>query len=120
MADGQIDLKQLVHLIYENKDMAANLCLDEGCRIHAEDPKPLVKVINYLINVLKELTELPLEISLDLHDDGCTLGLMALNPKNEIPSVSEHLSEALETYQAALETVHEKERYLLFKLKFRF
>jgi len=120
MANGQIDLKQLVHVIYENKDMTANLCLDEGCRIKADDPKPLIKVINYLINFLKKLTEHPLEISLDLHEKGCTMGLMALTQQKEIPPVSDQLDQALESYHAVLEQVHEPGRYFLFKLKFHF
>ena len=32
------------------KDIEANLILDEGCTFETDDPKPLVKIINYVSN----------------------------------------------------------------------
>ena len=52
MAEQRIDLKQLLHLIHDNKEFDVNFILDEGCVILADDPKPLIKVLNYLINYL--------------------------------------------------------------------
>ena len=52
MAANQYDLKQLIYLIKDNKDFDANLILDEGCRIETEDPKPLIKPLNYIINYI--------------------------------------------------------------------
>jgi len=119
MTQRTIDLKQLLYLIKENKaDMQANLILDEGCTISADDPKPLIKIINYLINYLHGLTTHPLEISLDLHADKCTLGLLAFVETKEFPPLSENLQSALQDFNASLEKIHEENRYLLFKVIF--
>ncbi len=119
MPQGTIDLKQLLYLIKENKaDMQANMILDEGCTISSADPKPLIKILNYLINYLHGVTSHPLEISLDLHSDKCTLGLMALIESNEFPPLSDNLAGALQEFNASLEKVHEENRYLLFKVIF--
>ena len=119
MPQGTIDLKQLIYLIKENTaDMRANLILDEGCTISAEDPKPLIKILNYLINYLSALTSHPLEISLDLHPDKYTLGLMAFVENVDPPPLSENLQHALEEFKATLEKVHEPGRYLLLKVLF--
>ena len=50
MSENRVDLKQLIMLIKDNKNFEANLILDEGCILMTEDPKPLVKVVNYIIN----------------------------------------------------------------------
>jgi len=114
----RIDLKNFIHLIKDNKDFEANLILDEGCILEAEDPKPLVKVINYLINFLKELSDRPLEISLDLRPQDYLLSLMVYTDKSDIPEVSEQLATALKTYKASLEKIHESGKHLQFKVTF--
>ena len=63
---NQIDLKLLIQLIDDQKDIETDLILDEGCRITAEDQAPLVKIINYFMNYLHALSNSPLQISLDL------------------------------------------------------
>jgi hypothetical protein len=50
MPVAPVDLKSLLFMIKENKNIEANLILDEGCLLETEDVKPLVKVINYLLN----------------------------------------------------------------------
>ena len=56
----QIDLKRLIQLIYDSKDIQANLNLDEGCILKYDDQNTLVKVINYFLNFLIRLTDQPL------------------------------------------------------------
>ncbi len=92
--------------------------IDEGCGIDTEDPKPLLKVLNYLINYLKQLTKSPLEISLDLHDKDCLLSLMAYSDAAELPEISEQLDESLKLYNASKKVIHEKDKYIQIKLSF--
>ncbi len=114
-----LDLKQLLLLICDNKtDIETNLILDEGCVIHTVDPKPLVKVLNYVLNFLAGLTDQPLQISLDLHEKSCTMGLMALSAARDIPQLSENVAATLADYRATVETIHEKGRYFLVKVVF--
>lgn len=118
MAAQMIDLKQLMLLIHDQKDFAVNFILDEGCTINAEDPKPLIKVINYLLNYLIPLTEHPLEISCDLRGQDCLLSMMAYTDKADLPAVSDQLTPVLNDYKGKLEKLHSEGKYLQFKLSF--
>ena len=118
MPANHYDLKQLIYLIKDNKDFDANLILDEGCGIDTEDPKLLIKSLNYLINYLKQLTQNPLEISLDLRDKDCLLSLMAYSNVAELPEISEQLDESLKVYNAAKTVIHEKDKYIQIKVSF--
>ena len=118
MAEQRIDLKQLIHLIHDNKEFDVNFILDEGCIILADDPKPLIKVLNYLINYLTPLTGQPLEISLDLRGNDILMSMMAYTDKSDLPPVSDQVAEALKDYNAVLENKHEAGKYFQFKLSF--
>jgi hypothetical protein len=114
-----LNLKNLVQYIFANKEAEANLCLDEGCILDTDDPKPLVKIINYLINYLDQLTDRPLEVGLDLLQDGYLLTVMAFTEKTELPAVSDQIAPALEPFNAQLDTVSEAGSHVQFKLMFR-
>ena len=118
MAEQRIDLKQLLHLIHDNKEFDVNFILDEGCVIYAEDPKPLIKVLNYLINYLTPLTTQPLEISLDLRGGDILLSMMAYSDKSDQPAINEQVINTMKDYNGALDQVHEAGKYLQFKLTF--
>ena len=118
MAEQRIDLKQLLHLIHDNKEFDVNFILDEGCIIYAEDPKPLIKVLNYLINYLTPLTGQPLEISLDLRGNDMLLSMMAYTDQSSLPAVSDQVSDAIKDYNGKLDQIHEAGKYLQFKLSF--
>jgi hypothetical protein len=118
MAEKRYDLKQLIYLIKDNKDFKANLILDEGCVINTDDPKPLIKVLNYVINYLKQLTKQPLEISLDLRVKDYLLSLMAYSDKRDLPEISDQIDEALKIYNASKDVVHEKGKYIQIKINF--
>ena len=60
-----LDLRDLMNKIQEQKQMNANLSLEFDCVVETEDPTPLIKVINYIINYLAPLTNKALEISLN-------------------------------------------------------
>ncbi len=114
-----IDLKQLIRFIVEEKGITANLILDEGCLLETQDVKPLVKVINYILNYLKQLSNNSIEISLDLMHDKYLMSLLIYTDLEELPAVSENLQTVLDNYSAKLETIHEKGKYFQFKIHFR-
>ena len=105
-------------MIKDSKNFNANLILDEGCFLETADAKPLVKVINYLINYLNQLAKRPLEISLDLRSTDYLLSLMVYTEQQELPAVSDQLSGALKDYRATVDKIHEKGKYLQFKVSF--
>ena len=118
MSETRYNLKQLIYLIKENKDFEANLILDEGCSIYTNDPKPLIKVLNYLINYLNQLTKQPLEISLDLREKDSLMSFMAYSDKSTLPEVSDQIDDILKTYKAEKNIVHEIGKYVQIKLNF--
>lgn len=119
MSDSFIDLKNLLLRIHQAKDLNANLCLDEGCHITGSDPTTLVKVINYFVNLLQPLTTLPLEIGLDLKDDGALLTLMAYSETDGTPQVSDNVAGALQEYNASYEVVHQPGVNIQCKISFK-
>ena len=114
-----VDLKKLLILINDNKDVPANLILDEGCTFETEDPKPLIKVLNYLINYLNQFAKQPLEISLDLRSSDYLMSLMVYTDTAELPPISDQIDSALKDYKANLEKIHESGKYLQFKISFQ-
>jgi hypothetical protein len=119
MSENTIDLKNLLLRIHQAKDINANLCLDEGCQIIGSDPTTLVKVLNYFINLLQPLTELPLEIGLDLRDDGALLTLMAYSKTDGSPQVSDNVANALQEYNASYEIIHQPGVNIQCKISFK-
>jgi hypothetical protein len=114
-----INLKQLLLLIYDSKDMNANLNLDEGCLITAEEQTTLVKALNYCINYLSQLTERHLEIGLELRGDVFALTLMAITAKEEMPAISENIAAALKMYKADIVTKIEPSKYFQIVITFK-
>lgn len=118
MSENRVDLKQLIMLIKDTKKFEANLILDEGCTLMTEDPKPLVKVINYIINYLGQLSDQAMEISLDLRTSDHLLSMMVYTDKSELPAVSSEIDDVLKTYKATLEKIHESGKYIQIKVSF--
>jgi hypothetical protein len=118
MTENSIDLKRLIHLIKDTKDFNANLILDEGCVFETADPKPLVKVLNYIINYLNQYAKQPLEISLDLRSTDFLLSMMVYTDQQDLPPISDQVESTLKTYRATMEKIHAQGKYLQFKLSF--
>ena len=113
-----LDLKRLIQLIYDQKDIEAELILDEGCVINTEDQGPLVKVINYFINYLHALTSGPLNIGLDLMGDQILMSFIAYTAETSIPEVSANVADALKSFNAKFETDHKAGSYAQVKIHF--
>lgn len=118
MTKDSVDLKQLLYLINSEKDMDANLILDEGCIIETEDAKPLIKIINYIVNYLHQLTDRALEIGLDLQSDAYLMNFMAFTDKSALPEISGNLDEALKNYNAKKEVIFKEGELVRIILKF--
>lgn len=113
-----IDLKQLLQLIDDQKGLDTNLCLDSGCVIASDDKTSLVKVINYFLNYLHQLSDKTMEISLDLMTNSILMVLMVFTEKDSLPEISPNLKSALEIYNAKYDLVHKAGSYVQIKIEF--
>jgi hypothetical protein len=114
-----IDLRDLIMMIKEKKEMSANFALEFDCRLEVEDYKPLVKVINYAINYITPLTDQPMQISLNAGGSGYMLGFTAFTSKTEFPPISEQVKEALAPYQATIALSGDAGKYVKLLVQFK-
>jgi len=119
MPSNTIDLKSLLFMIKENKDVEANLILDEGCFLETDDVKPLVKVINYILNYLQQLTDKPIEVGLDLRGKDYLMSFLAYTSAETLPELSNQIEEALNPYNASLEKKIEAGKNAQLKIHFQ-
>ncbi|MCB0280473.1 MAG: hypothetical protein KDD94_13280 [Calditrichaeota bacterium] len=119
MTENTVDLKQLMYMIYENKDIEINFAMDAGCMFEAADKKPLIKVLNYVLNYTNELTKSPLEVGLDLMGDKCVLNVMAITTEANIPDMNNQLADALKPYGATIERVVDPGKFVQVKMTFK-
>ncbi len=113
-----IDLRDLIMMIKEKKQMNANFALEFDCRLEVEDYKPLVKVLNYAINYIGQLTDQPMQISLNAGDKGYMLGFTAFTSKSEFPAINPEVVEALKPYKATAAVSGEPAKYAKLLITF--
>lgn len=114
-----IDLRDLILMIKEQKEVSANLALEFDCVIETDDVKPLVKVINYAINYINQLSDQPQQISLNSSMSGITVGFTTFTDRVELPAINPQVKEALVTYNAVLEQKGESGKYTQLLISFR-
>jgi len=119
MNQNTIDLKQMLFLIHDQKDIEANFILDEGCTLETENPKPLIKVLNYLFNFMSQFTNRPMEISLDLLPEAYRLTFLSFCDLPEEPEISPRLGSALQDYQAEFTMANHPGQYLQVVINFK-
>jgi len=114
-----IDLRDLLMKIKEQKQMNANLTLEFDCIIETEDVMPLIKVINYCINYISQLTDQQQQISLNAGMSGITIGFTAFTSKTDLPQINPQVREALVAYDAVLEQKGEAGKYTQLLINFK-
>ena len=113
-----IDLRNLIFLINEHKEINANFSMDYNCQLEVEDYKPLVKVINYAINYIGQLTNQEMQINLNAGEKFHMLVLTAYTEQTEFPPISEKVTEVLQPYNATISLESEPGKYAQIQLKF--
>ena len=113
-----IDLRQLMLMIKENKEMKANMSLEFDCLVEADNSDMLIRVINYIINYLTPLTEKDIEISLNAYRGGSMLSFAISTGLQELPEFSDKIAPALEPYNATCEVKHQQGVYAQVILTF--
>jgi len=118
MTESSIDLGNLLNYILDQKKVETTLNIGPECKVNAEDPKPLVKIINYLINYLKQITKESISISLNTQSSGCLLCFIVSTDLKQLPPLSDNLNDALKPYFAAMRVVFEEGKYAQIILNF--
>ena len=118
MTESSIDLGNLLNYIFDQKKVDTTLNLGRECMVNAGDPKPLVKIINYLINYLKQITNDTINVSLNTQSTGCLLCFIVSTDLKQLPPLNENLYEALKPYYAAMRAVFEEGKYAQIILNF--
>lgn len=119
MEKEKVDLRDLILKIKEQKGVDTNLALEFDCVIETDDVTPLVKVINYAINYINQLTDQSLHISLNATSRGITMSLMAFTAAMDFPDISPKVNEALAPYNASLEPKGEPGKYVQLLINFK-
>ncbi len=119
MEKETVDLRDIILMIKEQKQMEANLALEFDCTIETADVKPLIKVINYAINYINQLTYQPQQISLNASMSGITIGFTTFTDVVDLPPINSQVNEALESYNAVLEQKGESGKYTQLLIIFK-
>jgi hypothetical protein len=119
MEKESFDLRDLILMIKEQKQIDAKLALEFDCNIETDDVKPLVKVINYAINYIRQLTDQSLQISLNASMRGYTLSFTASIVLLDLPAINPKVNEALLPYNAVLEQKGEPGKFAQLLISFR-
>ena len=119
MEKETVDLRDLILMIKEQKQLEANLALEFDCVIETDDVKPLVKVINHAINYINQLAEEPQQISLNASMSGITIGFTTFTDKEDLPAINPQVNEALAPYNAVLEQKDESGKFTQLLIVFR-
>jgi len=118
MTESSIDLGNLLNYIIDQKKVETTLKISPDCKVNAEDPKPLVKIINYLINYLKQITSDTLSVTLNTQSSGCLLCFIVSTDFEKLPPLSDKLNQALKPYNAAYRVVFEEGKYVQIIINF--
>ena len=114
-----LDLRDLMKKIQEQKQMNANLSLEFDCIVETDDPTPLIKVINYIINYMTPLSDKPLEISVNAQMSGILFSFSVFTENTSFPPLSDQLGEALQNYNATYEVKQEAGKFFQIIITFR-
>ena len=119
MSGKPLDLKNLVMMIATQKDFEAEYSMDQGCSIETEDPKPLVKVINYMLNFISQNAPNYAVVSLELRDKFYKLSFIG-NSDSPIAALSlnEQIADVLKSYNATCELIIDREKSLRLEIEF--
>jgi hypothetical protein len=112
MAESSIDLENLLKFVVENKNIKAELKTDKACAVPANDPKPLIKVFNYILNYLKSNSKDIIDINLKGQSRGCLLCFIISTDAKELAPISDKLQDVLRNYNATMRVVFESGMYV--------
>jgi hypothetical protein len=118
MSDQLQDLRELLLYISEKKEFNGNLELEHDCKVDSSDIKPLVKVINYIINFLENESKEMIYITLNKNNENITLVFTQKTDKPEMAEISSQVSDTLNDYKAKLEKTFKENTFIKILITF--
>lgn len=112
MAESNIDLGNLLKFVVENKKIKAQLKADQTCSVAADDPKPLIKVFNYILNYLNLSSKDIIDINLKGQSRGSLLCFIISTDKKELTPISDKMQDVLRDYNATMRIIFESGMYV--------
>ena len=115
----QLDLRDTIKMIEEAKpDMKLGLSLEFDCFVEAEDPKPLIKVLNYLINFTNQYTDETIQISLNVSMDSIILNIVAQTNVAEKPEINTQIPDVLNDYAGKIQYDFKPNEFIMMLITF--
>lgn len=114
----ELDLRTLLMMINEKKELNANLSLEFDCIIIIDDTNTLVKVLNYAINYINQLSDDPMQISLNAGMNEISAGFTSFTAKTEFPPLNPQVIEILKKYSVTIELKFEAGKYATILMLF--
>lgn len=114
----QVDLRKLIMMIDEKKELNAQLALEFDCNIEVEDMGGLVKLLNYMINYVNQLSDQKLNISLNDQMEEYLVNFSINTDKMELPPFNEQVADSLKAYDAKYEIKQEPGKWVMLLVSF--
>lgn len=118
MTERGTDLREILLRIQQTQNLSAHFCLDLGCRLSLDDPKPMIELIGRIVRYLRSLSDREIQIDLDAHKDKDQLVFIVPTSKLVAPEWDFDAEEVLDRYRATLEQVFESGKYHKFLITF--
>ena len=109
-------LREWIIALHEKKRFPAHLCLDTGCTLVVEKIKPLVIVLNALVDHLRSVSTQEIQIDLDAHQNKDQLVLIVHTQRMEKPVLSDTITEAMREIGAEFYEEFVPQQYLKYQL----
>ncbi len=115
---ASLDLRNLLMLIVDQKKLDVDLAMDLGCQIDITDPKPLVRVLNYCFNFLRQLSDQQIKVTLNRLEEAIRISMLVPTDVLEPPTFSSEVDKLLQRYQAFSDPSFEPGKYCQILITF--
>ena len=111
-------LRDWIIALHEKKRFPAHLCLDTGCTLVIEKIKPLVIVLNALVDNLRSVSTQEIHIDLEAHQKKDQLVLIVHTDRETKPIVKTTITDAIHEIGAEFYEEFMPKQYLKYQLTF--
>ncbi len=115
----EINLKQIIEWVYSDRLPHAHLCLDLGCTLTFQDPKPLARIVEDVIEYLQSISNEEIQIDLDAHNNKHQLVFIIHTDKDRLTALPRNTMDAVKQYRGEWCTEFEPRKYFKIQITFK-